>query len=922
MVEDANAGRALGGSDPKPPKDPGDESDGPPLPLTTPPEVVGEERLRARVRARLFGANAAPLPGDGAAPTGEAPLPTRVAHFEIRGLLGRGGMGLVLAARDTKLDRDVALKLLDARRGEHDPKARSLGTARMLREAQAMARLNHPNVLTVHEVGTWEEQIYIAMELVEGETLADWIERGPHPWREVLARLVPAGRGLAAAHGAGLVHRDFKPANVLVGRDGRVRVADFGLARAPHEVDAERDAPGSLDSEELDTARMLAEPLTRTGALLGTPAYMAPEQFMGEAVGPAADQFAFGVCLYQALYGQAPFAGDTPAARAMAVARGAMRPPPPRIRVPSWLHAVVARSLAPDPAARFDGMESLLRALTRPRGRWLRRGAAAALALAATGAVWGISRARDPARRCADAGAAMAELLGEPAAATLQARLAEAVGPRIAKTSVDLARDYGERWREAAGRGCRTAAAMGSDDPTGAPAAVCLDLLRRDLSHLLTRATQDPRPVAASLPQVLAALPAPETCLGLREPATPLGPDALATLHRERASLVDARLDLEAGHAARAAERAGAVAEHAASLGHPATEALALYVQAMATERTGKPARAEALLRAAMSRAEAAGDDRTRARALGLLLYVVGRDRGRHDEALTLAEQLRGLLQAIDAPPPMWADFHNNLGAVATSARDLDTALAEHRAALEIRRELLGEHHPATLTSLNSVGSVLSSMGRHEEALATLQRAYDAAEQALGERHPTTVSILGNLANARARAGDPKRALPLLERVLALREALAGPKDPRLAPILYNLGRAQLATEDPAAALSTLSRGLELKRTAGAGDAALLPWLLALGQAQLDAKRPGDALSTLETALGAAERGGTSPRTLGRIRMALARAVSESGGDPARARALARAAEDTFARAGLDEWAARARAVLEPAPSRGEPGDP
>ncbi|MBA2542205.1 MAG: serine/threonine protein kinase, partial [Deltaproteobacteria bacterium] len=227
-----------------------------------------------------------------------------VGRFLVLGRLGAGGMGVVYAAYDPELDRRVALKLLRGSSREDDVRAR------LLREAQAAARLSHPNVVSVFDIGVFEGRVYFAMEYVEGVTLAEWL-RGDRAWPDIVEMFVQAGRGIAAAHEAGVIHRDFKPENVLVGRDGRARVVDFGLARAadgePTPVPA---LASSADPDETQPAmRGISDRLTRTGTLLGTPRFMAPEQFAGGEITPSTDQFGFCVALYSALYRTLPFRG-------------------------------------------------------------------------------------------------------------------------------------------------------------------------------------------------------------------------------------------------------------------------------------------------------------------------------------------------------------------------------------------------------------------------------------------------------------------------------------------------------------------------------------------------------------------------------------------------------------------------------------
>ncbi|MBK7830434.1 protein kinase [Nannocystis sp.] len=287
-------------------------------------------------------------------------VPVTIGRFRVLSPLGAGGMSVVYGAYDEQLDRRVAVKLL---KGSGSPDSQ----ARLLREAQAMARLAHPNVVAVHEAGLWGAQVYIAMEFVKGVDLRAWLALAPRAWPEVVEVFTAAGHGLAAAHQAGLVHRDFKPANVLLGDDGRARVVDFGLVRQSDEPSA------AVPSDRpIVGAAALHATLTATGAILGTPAYMSPEQHQGRPADARSDQFSFCVALYEGLHGALPFAGDSLPALADAVLAGRVRPVPEDSRVPAWLRRVVLRGLAVDPAARWPSMDELLDELGRDPDR-LRR---------------------------------------------------------------------------------------------------------------------------------------------------------------------------------------------------------------------------------------------------------------------------------------------------------------------------------------------------------------------------------------------------------------------------------------------------------------------------------------------------------------------------------------------------------------------
>jgi diguanylate cyclase (GGDEF)-like protein len=285
----------------------------------------------------------------------------QIGRFTVLHEIAAGGMGVVYAALDEQLDRKVAIKLLHAREGR-DREAHG----RMMREARAMARLSHPNVVQVHDVGRVDGAVFVAMEYVQGLNVRKWLKAAPRSWRDVLEIFRQAGQGLVAAHVAGIVHRDFKPDNVVVTTDRRVKVLDFGLARWHDPGDAlamvEESAAPVVEGEE----RWPSAPdhgdrdLTKTGFVMGTPAYMSPEQHKGFPADARSDQFSFCVALYEALYGRRPFPGSTFHKVAKAILEREPLPPPPDSRVPKWLHRVVMRGLSRDPSDRFPSMEALL----------------------------------------------------------------------------------------------------------------------------------------------------------------------------------------------------------------------------------------------------------------------------------------------------------------------------------------------------------------------------------------------------------------------------------------------------------------------------------------------------------------------------------------------------------------------------------
>jgi len=339
------------------------------------------EQTRARAEQSIFGSAA----------------PAKLGRYVLLGKTGDGGMGVVYAAYHPELHRKVALKVLHPRQ-QHDR-----AHERLIAEARALAKLDHPNVVKVHDVITHDDQIVLVMEWVEGDTLATWERAKPRSWRDVLLVYLQAAHGLAAAHGVGVIHRDFKPANAILGLDGRVRVLDFGLARP---ADASPDAARAPAATTTLAAGSIDETwptdLTATGAMVGTLAYAPPEQLQGTAATPASDQFSFAISLHRALEGVPPFSGDDVLSRFGAIQAGKIALATDGRVIPAWLRLAIARALAASATARFPSMQALLAELSRPRGwrRWRIPAALGALSTIAAIALLTRPGATDPLAAC------------------------------------------------------------------------------------------------------------------------------------------------------------------------------------------------------------------------------------------------------------------------------------------------------------------------------------------------------------------------------------------------------------------------------------------------------------------------------------------------------------------------------------------
>ena len=820
----------------------------------------------------------ATAPAEPAVPASPSHVPrgTRVGRFTILERLGAGGMGVVYAASDPDLDRRIALKLLRAEVGE-------AGRPRLLREAQAAARLSHPNVVSIYDIGTFEGGVYLAMELVDGPTLAEWL-RQPRTWQAIVDAFVQCGRGLAAAHAAGVIHRDFKPDNVIVGRDGRIRVADFGLARNTGDA----PTPGR-GGDARDDAK-----LTQTGALIGTPRFMAPEQFTGAAITPATDQFAFCVALFAALYGTQPFRGDRVSEIAAHVVAGDIAPPRAP-RGPSALRRAIVRGLAGEPAQRHPSMDALVQQLAR--ARTLRRNralvAGALGAVATTVLVVELARGGDAAP-CATSAAKITTAWTPARAAAVRTALASA--PIVAATVDKRLTSYASAWSLASTAACKATHVDDEQSPAMLDLRVaCLDDRLAALTAVVTELEHVDRETMTHAIEAADALPSLAVCADRKALAERVAPPDQVIASRVAqigTQLARATTLQRLGKVAAALDLASTTCAAVDTLHYAPVTARCRYVVAsLVDDAAGDRTRAIDLMSESVNAATAGNDQERVAEGALALARLLGDRAERYDEAdrwLELAEgararlvarndiaariaSVRGLLAArrgrqqdalaqfeqvlrlADDPAGLpAARAHVSIGHTLLALDRAGEAEPHYRAALAITEELAGKLHPELLPVLDGLGNLSFARGDAAGAVPYLERSLAITRTMVAAAHPSAITAQANLGAALTNANQLDRALAELE---AARAAVKPADRRELALVLTNLVPVYQQRGDTERALATARDALAVEREVKGDDHPETGIAyFNVGDTLLSAKRPKEAAEAVQKALSIWER--------------------------------------------------------------------
>ena len=744
-----------------------------------------------------------------------------VGRYVVLSKLGEGGMGAVFAAHDPELDRKVALKFLHSRLTGSD--RGPVQETRLFREGQAMAKLAHANVASVYDVGSYRGRVYIAMEFINGQTFGDWLEAERRSWSEIWPVLRGAGRGLAAAHAAGIVHRDFKPDNILVSRDGVAKVTDFGLA-APSGEHTKGGAGTEISSGALH------EPLTRTGSLVGTPRYMAPEQHLAQPTTERTDQFAFCLVAFYAMYGEHAFAGDTIAELAEAVTNGELTQPSRRSVAPSWCRAAVMRGLSTEPDDRYASMNQLLDALGRdPRARRNRimAGVAIVAAVAAALALLWPARAAQPTAMCTTSAEAIAPTWNDQT----RAQLRSAFGASGAANAEDRASrvikvldNYTDKWVAQHQQSCMATLRGAQSEEMLDLRSRCLKSHRARIRGLIQVLTNSPsKATVRKATEAAQGLPHLDECADLRRlrelTPPPADPEA-----RRRIDDLEARYSYayslwDTSDSVRALEVLQPLIEPITKTGYPPLIAAARELQFNLLFEMGKSAEAQRAFDAAVANASRAGEDRRVARLwMNQTLYAGQRDHNLK-QALVYARVTRAAIQRAGAVPAQLAQYQFVMAAILMDGGKYQRALKHAKTALA----LFEKHRPDDLMRIGRTRGLLAqglfNMSKYDECEKQATKAIAQLESALGPHHIAVGRALVTLSENHTMQDHSKAAIATLRRAVAIYDETFGADSLEAIDTKSDLGWALLRAGDYKASdrlCTSLVATIDAKKLTGA----------------------------------------------------------------------------------------------------------
>lgn len=692
--------------------------------------------------------------------SGEA-QPAQIGRYRVLSLIGCGGMGAVYACYDEHLDRKVAVKILRLESFHNQGQA----AARLVREGQTLARLSHPNVVTVHEVGHADDQVYVAMEFIRGASFDAWTPTASS-WKEVLAVFIQAGRGLEAAHRAGIVHRDFKPQNAIVGENGLVKVLDFGLARATG--DQVQEDWFTTHADEEPSPSPLMRPLTRTGTLIGTPAYMSPEQHFGEPTTAASDQFSFCVSLYQCLYGLLPFSTTSFASLREDVLKGHILQAPLRSPVPARVFHVLRRGMAVDPGARWPSMSALIAVLERDPGATYRRAMILVASAAVTGAAgFAVASAQGSAiALCPDASAELAGVWDEARMQTVREAVKGTGMPRaealLAVVEPQVAR-YVVEWTKMRNEACRAHAEGLYSENVFDLQIACLDQRRASLDALVDGLETTDAEGLEQFLQATAELPPLERCAdtdALLAAIPPPEDRRLRTrVQTHRVSLARAAVSENTGQYHLGLQFVEAALADAQAIAHEPLRAEVYLHRGSLQMASGAFEAAEHSFNEAMLAALATGHAPVAAQASSKRNFLRGFHLSQLDRAKAELPEVTALNRRVERDIDLYAEHLNNVGFIHLRAGEFQDARRLLEAASDIRERHNREDTWKSIGTLANLAELAQLEGRFEDMESILRHVVSLSEHTLGTSHSMHIIHKVNLAWSFYLRGRPRAAL-------------------------------------------------------------------------------------------------------------------------------------------------------------------
>ena len=745
----------------------------------------------------------------------------RIHRYLIVELIGKGGMGAVYKAYDPELNRRVAIKILTL--APQEDKTASLPHARIKREAQALARLNHPHVVSIYDVGEYENGVYISMEYVEGQTLREWIRDSRPSQKEIVDVFLKAGQGLQAAHRQGLVHRDFKPENLMVGQDGRVKILDFGLARSA-ELE---DLPVSNNKPQDETAsgeQLLSQPLTQVGTMLGTMAYMAPEHFLQQELDEKTDQFSYCVSLFEALYGIRPYRAKNTEQLKSKLTQGQFEIPD-AVDLPDWIKRILVRGLATSKSQRYSSMTSLLEDLSydpelakeQKRRRLLVAFSLVASVLLLVGLGYTMF-----------GGLKVCMGADEKVAGVWDQAVKEKVHQAFEKTTLAYASDnfgrldklftqYLGSWRAEYTEICQaTLVRRVQPEEIMALRMVCLDRHLKGARALSKVFTTADRTVVPKAIDAVSSLSSFSDCTDVEallqsRIRPPKNEATKLQVEKVRDQLVMVYALQKAGKYESGLALSKQAVTRAEEVGYGPVLAESLFYLGELQERRAQYEAAQRSFQEAALLADRTRHDEIRAKALVGLLWVIGYCLSDFKQAKELNRRVEAVVMRLEGNWRLRSDWLNNLGNLNWSLHDWDQALEFYQRAMNIRQNELGPEHPSVAKSLNNIGNVLLEQGELPKALEYHRRALGIKQKVLGPKHPAVARSLNNIGNVIQEMGDFKLALEYYTKTLAIREKTLGPHHPEVASTLNNLGKVYRALGDYQRSIQFHQRALDIR---------------------------------------------------------------------------------------------------------------